>query len=87
VRKSCLECVLKHLGQAAVLMAEVELGYPLHRILVVGHMAEASEESIATWPELAHAIRDERRLYTAGQMIDIMALIEKVEEVEDESES
>ena len=80
-RKPCLDCVRKHLAQAAVLRDEMFLGYPEHfdlawehltvaeacvrdavlrRWRLMGHLAEASDESVGEWPELASAIRDER---------------------------
>lgn len=60
-RKSCLDCVEKHLGAAWVLIGEHGDGYP-HRMLAIGHLHEAGEESWA-WPELHAAIRDMRKIY------------------------
>lgn len=60
-RPSCLECVEKHLGAAWVLITEHHNGYP-HRLLAIGHLHEAEEESQA-WPELHAAIRDARKAY------------------------
>ena len=60
MRKACLQCVWKHLGQAMVVFMESKLGYPEHRLLVVGHLAEASEEAIQTYPELAETLREHR---------------------------
>ncbi len=84
MREHCKECVLKHLGQASVLMDEALLGYPLHKVLAIGHMAEAESEALAKWPALANRIRDERKVYEMGGAIDIMELIAKVWEVENE---
>ena len=85
MREHCKECVLKHLGQAAVLMDEALLGYPLHKVLAMGHMAEAESEALGKWPALANRIRDERKVYEMeGGVIDIMELIEKASEVENE---
>jgi hypothetical protein len=61
VRHSCLECVEKHLGAAFVLIGEVLNGYP-HRLLAIGHLHEAEEESFA-WPILKAKIRHARRQY------------------------
>lgn len=44
-RKPCMDCVEKHLAQAYVLSREALLGYPEHRVLMCGHLAEASEET------------------------------------------
>jgi hypothetical protein len=61
VRPSCLECVEKHLGAAMVLIGEVLNGYP-HRLLAIGHLHEAEEESF-DWPALRSLIRQARRRY------------------------
>ena len=73
-RASCWDCVLKHLGQAAVLADESLLGYDWHKVLAWGHMAEASVEC----PDLAlgHAIRAARLLWqSVDQMPAFEALI------------
>lgn len=61
-RRSCTECVEKHLGSAAVLIGEVHDGYTEHKLLAIGHLAEAAEES-RRWPALHDAIREARRAY------------------------
>lgn len=61
-RDSCLECVEKHLGSAAILASEVRDGYDEHYILAVGSLDQAAEESQA-WPELHNAIREARKAY------------------------
>jgi len=43
-RRSCIDCVEKHLAQAYVLGRECSLGYPEHIIFVVGHLGEALDE-------------------------------------------
>lgn len=60
-RPSCIECVEKHLGAAWVLLDECHDGYP-HRLLVIGHLHEAEDES-RVWPQLHEAIRSARKLY------------------------
>jgi len=62
---SCMDCVRKHLGQAAALMDEAVLGYPTHRWRAVGHLAEAERESLPEYPGLAVSIREERLAYIA----------------------
>lgn len=57
-RHSCIDCVRKHLAQACVLLDETELGYPHHRWLAVGHLAEAESESLREYPEFARKIRE-----------------------------
>ena len=72
-RPSCLECVEKHLGAAWVLITEHRNGYP-HRLLAIGHLHEAEEESQA-WPELHAAIREARKEYqSVGQMPNVLHL-------------
>lgn len=66
-RKSCLDCVEKHLGAALVQLTEIREGYP-YRLLVIGHLHEAAEESQA-WPELEREIRAARKKYQANGTI------------------
>lgn len=63
MRESCLGCFLKHIAQAIVLIGEGEMGYPEHRVLACGHLAEAADETIKDFPALAIATRDERVKY------------------------
>lgn len=63
MRTSCLYCVRKHLSQAWVLRGECAQGYPQHRVLVIGHLAEAADEAAQRFPDLAKAIRKERLAY------------------------
>jgi hypothetical protein len=73
-RPSCLECTEKHLGAAAVLIGEVGDGYTAHRMLAVGHLNEAADESQA-FPALHVAIRESRKNYqTNGVVPDFQAL-------------
>jgi len=60
MRKSCLDCTRKHIGQAMVLYVESLLGYPHHLWYAVGHLAEAETECINDNLELAQCIRIER---------------------------
>jgi len=76
-RPSCMECVTKHLGAAWVLISEHQNGYP-HRLLAIGHLHEAEEESQA-WPELHVAIREARKAYQqTGEMPDFTALAAQI---------
>lgn len=56
-RETCLFCVSKHLAQAQVLLDEARQGYPLHRWLAVGHLAEAESEALTDYPLFAQKIR------------------------------
>lgn len=53
-RKSCIDCVEKHVAQAYILAAECATGYPEHISNVVGHLSEAIDEL----PVHATALRD-----------------------------
>ena len=43
-RKSCMDCVEKHISQAYILSKECLMGYPEHITYVVGHLGEAIDE-------------------------------------------
>lgn len=60
---TCYECTLKHLGQAFVLIDEAENGYPLHKWIAIGHLAEAEREIYVKHPEIAEHIRETRKIY------------------------
>lgn len=60
MRDSCTDCCRKHLSQAMVLILEANKGYPLHAWLAVGHMAEAEDEMLERYPQIAESIREER---------------------------
>jgi len=82
-RKTCLDCTRKHLSQAAVLMEEALQGYPDHRWLAVGHLAEASTESLDQYPDLAKEIRAHRVAYMndPAYKVPVVALIGKASEL------
>lgn len=60
MRESCTLCVRKHLAQASILMDEYILGYPHHKWLAVGHLAEAESEIIELSNIMAGKIREAR---------------------------
>ena len=60
MRKTCLECVAKHLGSAAVYIEETMMGYPNYYGFAYGELAHASSECMADHPELARVIREHR---------------------------
>ncbi len=60
MRKTCLECVAKHLGSAAVYIEEVAMGYPLYFGYVYGQLDHAASECLHEYPELAMTIREHR---------------------------
>lgn len=84
-REDCFFCVRKHLAQAQVLLDESQLGYPLHRWLAVGHLAEAESEVLRESVEFASKIRETRiRIMgqcTEGDCNSIMSLLEEAETI------
>lgn len=56
-RKPCIDCVEKHVAQAYILAQESEMGYPEHRILMCGHLAEAIDEAPNDIPELKYTLQ------------------------------
>ena len=71
MRVYCLDCVIKHLGQAMVLNQEFLSGYKDHMLLVVGHLAEASEECMEIVPDIAEEIRQYRLLILEDELYSI----------------
>ena len=63
MREYCIACCLKHLSQAVILMGEAKQGYPLHKWLAIGHLAEASDEILGKDMAMANTIRDARIRY------------------------
>lgn len=62
-RNGCLECTLKHLSQATILLLEFQKSpdeYGNHFDFAIGHIAEAEDQSISISRELSEAIRAER---------------------------
>jgi hypothetical protein len=80
-RQPCANCCRKHLGQAVVLLGESLMGYPQHRWLAVGHLAEASEEIFGLYPEIAISIREER-LQTINDSRYVPQLMHYFDEIE-----
>ena len=80
-RPACPKCVLKHLSQACVLFQESLQGYPAHRWLAIGHMAEAEAEAQETSSAFADLLREERKKaenvndLATGYVPDCMKLI------------
>ena len=77
MRTSCPDCARKHLGQASVLMDEAILGYPLHKWLAIGHLAEAESELLADAPYISNNIREHRVAYIndTSYVVPILTLI------------
>ena len=84
MRKACLSCIRKHLAQAMVLMDEAVLGYPVHKWLAIGHMAEAESEALEKYPEFSIHIRQLRIAYEEGDSINLLPLIEYANTLEED---
>lgn len=64
MRKSCYDCVVKHLGSAGVFLKETKMGYPDYDIWVIGELEHAADECLEKNPELAMVIREHRIAWT-----------------------
>lgn len=80
MRDTCLDCVIKHLSQAEILLEESLLGHPDHLYLAIGHLAEAESECLLEYPELAVNIRENRYIImeTEGTQFDYIKLLHTV---------
>lgn len=63
-RKSCIECVEKHVAQAYILCGESYMGYPEYLSIGCGHLSEAIEET----PNEADALK-KTLIYCLGKSI------------------
>ena len=83
MRTACLNCARKHLAQASILMMEARQGYPLHEWFAMGHLAEAGDELVQEWPDVANEIREHRKLYEDNREypVPIEELIETITEL------
>lgn len=83
MRNSCLQCVMKHLAQAIILLTESKLGYSINKWLAIGHLAEAEAESVKDFLELAIKIRDIRlKIEINDYDIDLIQIIKEAERFE-----
>jgi len=64
MRKSCYDCVVKHLGSAGVFLKETKMGYPYYDIWVIGELEHAADECLEDNPDLAAVIREHRLKWT-----------------------
>ena len=83
MRPTCLKCARKHISQAIVLLTESQLGYPDHRWLAIGHLAEASEEVLKSYPRLAERLRADRLvLMDTDRMPDLLTYFTTIRVIE-----
>lgn len=59
MRKPCIQCFRKHMGNAAVLLEELYDGYQ-YRSFVIGHLDQAAQEIRGFSSELAKLVRAHR---------------------------
>lgn len=81
MRESCIECVCKHVGQAAVLIHECKKGYAHHFVYAIGHLAEAEDEAVKLYPEIAERIYAIRKSFQRGEEIDLDNLVSDLYEL------
>lgn len=77
-RPSCLLCAEKHIGAALVKAEEVQFGYR-YRLLIVGHLNEAEEETITEFPALAEKIRAARLVFQDTKVLDLAVAVQELE--------
>ena len=97
IREGCLQCVLKHLMQAGILMLEYRKSdpeeYPLHPYWANAHLAEAEDELMSFDTELSKTIRINRLQYLSNRNFQIpiegfaLAILEKLTEDKETSSS
>lgn len=80
-RLPCFDCARKHLMQAYVLLEEAHQGYPVHRWLAVGHLAEASAECLSASASLAERIRQVRLVIEVADLPDLPKITPPVNEI------
>jgi hypothetical protein len=80
-RPSCVECCMKHIGTAIVLLEEAANGYPAHRWLAAGELNEAANETLRDFPEVAKEIREYRHMITSNtkKIPNLMLLLNKLD--------
>jgi len=76
MRIFCAKCSSKHIAQAIVLLNESKLGYPIHKWLAIGHLAEAEAEIESKYPKFAQKIREVRlEVESEGESESILGLL------------
>lgn len=60
LREPCIQCCLKHIGQARAIYLETKKDYEVFKVFAMGHMAEAEDEALQAIPMIATIIRNER---------------------------
>lgn len=58
---------------------EMQLGYK-YELLIIGHLNEAEEEAIESFPALAHTVRYQRVVFQDTRKIEFDSIIEMLKE-------
>lgn len=90
MRPTCIDCAGKHLAQCEELLKELNTGYPAFHWRVIGQLAEAEEETVRDYPELANEIREHRVAWWADHSIiipfeELFAKLDEILESEEQS--
>jgi hypothetical protein len=88
-RPACLDCCRKHIAQSIILLSEAKQGYPQHRWLAVGHLAEAADETIAEYPALAAELRTLRLTVMMDKDYepDLMPFFDEIDKLEEDEKT
>lgn len=79
MRDSCIQCVIKHLGKAAILLQELR-NYPHHFVYVIGNLSEAEDEAEKMYPEIRNRIYAVRKALMRGEDIELDNLVSDIYE-------
>jgi len=84
LRPGCYDCARKHLSQAYILYLEALQGYPEHRYLAIGHIAEAAEEILEYSLTMATEFRELRKRIESEEQADfpIIFILGQIEDLE-----
>ncbi len=84
LRDGCYDCAKKHISQAYILYFEALQGYPAHRYLAIGHIAEAAEEIAEYSLDIATKLRELRKRIEAEEEADfpVLYLLDEIEKLE-----
>lgn len=82
MRPTCVDCAIKHLAEASILLQESRHGYPDHIYYSRGHMAEAEAELAQLYPAHADLVRVSRKTLEQDPDFspDFMGLMKQIDE-------
>ena len=81
-RQPCAHCAKKHLCQAMVLLDESMNGYPEHRWMAIGHVAEAESEIAGLYADIAGMLREARKTMDENRsyVSDFLPVVVEIDE-------